>query len=208
MKFGRKKDTNYFELLNSMAECTSRAAEQLDEMLHNYTDVAAKAEAVHGTEHECDNYLHRLVRELNRAFITPIDREDLLQIGSMIDTITDAIEDVANSFEMLSIRKVEKPALDMSELIKAVCTALSKAVKEFEHFRSSKKLSEYVIEVNHLEEQADVLYRSTIKALYNNTHMTVLDVIKWKEIYDYMERIFDACEDVANLLEGTAIKNR
>lgn len=208
MKLGKKKDTNYFSILNAMADCSCRAAAKLDDILHNYTDIAVKAEDVHAIEHEADSLLHELVRELNSAFITPIDREDLLLIGNGIDSITDAIEDVANSFDMFSIEKVESEALAMSMLMVSACTALSKAVKEFEMFRKSKKLSGLIVEVNRLEEQGDKLYRSTLKKLYNNSQMSVLDIIKWKEIYDNMELIFDACEDVADMLESTAIKNR
>jgi hypothetical protein len=208
MKLGKSKEPNYFELLYQMAECSCRAAVQLDEMMHNYTDVARKADIVHNTEHECDDLLHKLVHELNSAFITPIDREDLIAIGNGIDTITDTIEDVANLFDMLSIKRVEKAALDMSELSTSICKALADAVKEFEVFHSSKKLNNLVIEVNRLEEKGDVLHRSTMKALFSNSDTPVLDIMKWKEIYDNLERIYDMCEDVADALEGTAVKNR
>jgi predicted phosphate transport protein (TIGR00153 family) len=208
MLFGKRKETNYFEILNKMAECSHRAAVQLDEMMHNYTDVARKADEIHNTEHEADSLLHDLIRELNIAFITPIDREDLIEIGNGIDSITDSIEDVANLFDMFSINKVEPPALAMSELAKDITKALADAVKEFEQFRSSKKLNKLIIEVNQMEEKGDVLHRSTMKALFSSNHKSDLDKIKWKDIYDNMERIYDMCEDVADALEGLAVKNR
>jgi len=208
MRLGRRKEVNYFAILSSMAECSLKAAAQLDDILKNYTDVTAKANAVHDTEHEGDELLHGLTRELNRAFITPIDREDLLVIGNGIDSITDAIEDVANLFDIFSIKAVEQEVLAMSDLVMSACKALADAVKEFETFRSSKKLSELIIEVNRIEEKGDKLYRSTLKALYSSNRLEVLDIVKWKEIYDNMERILDTCEDVADTLEGLAMKNR
>jgi predicted phosphate transport protein (TIGR00153 family) len=208
MIFGKRKDMNYFKLLSEMADCSCRASVLLDDILRDFNNVPEKAEAVHAIEHEADKLLHKLVRDLNSAFITPIDREDLLQIASAIDSITDSIEDVTNLFDMLSIKKVEEEAFAMGELAMSICTALKEAVNEFELFRSSQKLSQYVIEVNHLEEKGDMLYRSAVKSLYKNAHMSVLDIVKWKEIYDNMERIYDSCEDVADMLEATAIKNR
>lgn len=208
MIFGRKKDVNYFKILSQMAECSQKAATQLDEMLNNYINVEAKAKAIYDIEHEADKLLHSLTRELNRAFVTPIDREDLLAIGNGIDSITDAIEDVANSFDTFSITNVLNEALDMSRIIMATCNTLAQAVKEFELFRSSKKLNKLIIEVNRMEEEGDMLYRSTLKKLYKSNSLSVLDIIKWKEIYDFMERILDTCEDVANLIEGTVLKNR
>ena len=208
MIFGKSKETNYFEILYKMAECSHRAAVQLDEMLHNFTDVAKKADMIHNTEHEADSLLHDLVRILNTAFITPIDREDLIAIGNSIDSITDSIEDVANLFDMFSIEKVESPAYAMSELAKLITKSLVDAVKEFEQFRNSKKLNNLIIEVNRLEEKGDVLHRSTMKALFKNEDKSGLDIVKWKDVYDNMERIYDMCEDVADALEGIAVKNR
>lgn len=208
MKLGKNKEPNYFEILYQMAECSYRAATQLDEMIHNYVDVTRKADIVHNTEHEADNLLHNLVQELNAAFITPIDREDLIAIGNGIDTITDTVEDVANLFDMYTIKRVEREAMDMSEVATSICKALMEAVQEFEVFRSSKKLNNLVIEVNRLEEKGDVLHRSTMKNLFNNPNIPDIDKVKWKDIYDNLERIFDMCEDVADALEGTAVKNR
>ena len=164
MIFGRKKDVNYFKILSQMAECSQKAAAQLDEMLNNYINVEAKAKAIYDIEHEADKLLHSLTHELNRAFVTPIDREDLLAIGNGIDSITDAIEDVANSFDTFSITNVLNEALDMSRIIMATCNTLAQAVKEFELFRSSKKLNKLIIEVNRMEEEGDMLYRSTLKS--------------------------------------------
>ena len=208
MKLGKRKETNYFEILCKMAECSHKAASQLSEMMHNYTNVTKKADEIHATEHEGDTLLHELVRALNIAFITPIDREDLIEIGNYIDSITDSIEDVANLFDMYSIHRVERPALEMAELAKSITQALLDAVKEFEHFRSSKKLNSLVVEVNRMEEKGDVLHRTTMKALFSKGDKSPLDIIKWKDIYDNMERIYDTCEDVADALEGIAIKNR
>ena len=115
---------------------------------------------------------------------------------------------MANLFDMFSIEEVESPALDMSELAKSITKALVDAVEEFEHFRSSKQLNSLIIEVNQMEEKGDVLHRSTMKALFNSEDKSGLDIVKWKDIYDNMERIYDMCEDVEDALEGIAVKNR
>ncbi len=202
-----KQDINYFEVFNRMADCTKLAAEKLLDMLRNYTDVAAKADAVHDVEHSCDGLFHEMRTELNRAFITPIDREDIMQIADGIDSITDAIEDVANLFDMLSISAVLPEAVTMAELIVRATDALAVAVKEFQQYKNSKKLGSLLIEVNHLEEEGDRLHRGVIKALYRNASLDVLTIVKWKEIFDMEESVLDACEDVADMLEGLAIKN-
>ena len=206
MAFG-KKETNYFECFDQAMDIAIIAAEQLNELLTNYTDVSKKAEKIHDTEHKADEVLHRMVENLSRAFITPIDREDILQIGSNIDTIVDNIEDVANMLDMFCVSVIPEPAKVMGSLIIKSCTSLKSAVNEFKNFKKSNKhLTELIIEVNRYEEEADKFYRKTVKELYQN-ESNPIELLKWKEIYDRMEDTLDASEDVANLLEAMAIKN-
>ncbi len=202
-----KKEANYFEMLARMAQCAKRASVQMSEMLEHYDHVAEKAGDVHKTEHECDDILHELVNELARAFITPIDREDLLQIASSLDTITDTIEEVADSFDVMGITVVRPEALAMASLISLGCTAILDAISEFPRFKHSKILPGMLVEVNRIEEEGDRLHRSIIKSLYQNDREPLMEVLKWKEIYDGMEHVLDACEDVADILEGLTVKN-
>jgi predicted phosphate transport protein (TIGR00153 family) len=199
---------NYFEVFNSMAECLKRASTQLLDMVTDFTDIEKKADIVHNTEHEADGLLHDMVYQLNRAFITPIDREDIMALANGIDNIIDAIEDVANLFDMLSIKSILPEAVDFVRLIVKSSDALAIAIKEFQQFKHTKKLNELVIDVNRIEEEGDKLHRGFIKNLYkNNSALTVLEIIKWKEIYDNMEHVLDGCEDIADMLEGLSVKN-
>ncbi|AEC01401.1 DUF47 domain-containing protein [Parasphaerochaeta coccoides] len=205
---GKKKETNYYHLLTDMIGCSVRCAVKLDDLLRNYTDVENAADAIHAIEHEADEKLHDFCYHLNRAFITPIDREDLLQLGSQTDSITDAIEDISLTLDMLSVKTVREDILPISTLMVKACVTLQEAFKEFEHFKTSKNLARHIIDVNHCEESADRLYRSCVKTLYADDNADPLMVIRWKEIYEGMESVMDACEDVADLIEAIAIKNR
>ena len=208
MAITSKKQINYYSILESMADCTNRAAIKLDEMLNDYTAIDAKVDQIHEIEHECDKHLHGMRIALSSAFITPLDPEDLMVIGNSIDSMIDAIEDVAGSFDMFSILRVEENAKEVSGLIVSSAAAVVNAMHEFSDFKRSKKLSDYIIEINHLEEQGDAFYRRTIKSLYKNKDMTPIEVTKWKQIYDLMELVLNCSEDVADMVEGLAIKNR
>lgn len=203
----KKAEFNYFEQLTNMVRCSLRAAQKLHDLMQDFTHITEKADAIHDIEHEGDGMLHDLVHALNTSFVTPIDREDLLSIGSGVDTITDLIEDVANLFDMLSIDTMQPEAKAMAQMIVRCCEALVVVTGEFHLFKQSKKLTGMVIDVNHLEEEGDRLHRRVIKQLYANKSMDTLDIIKWKELYDAMEEVLDACEDVADTLEGLAVKN-
>ena len=201
-----KKEYNYFEQFVVQMSLCKKAAKQLAEMLADYRDVFAKANAIHDTEHEADMVLHGISRELNSSFITPIDREDIINLAMQTDDIADSIEDVANLFDMLCIADVRPEAADLANLINKSCGKLYEAVEEFAHFKVSKKLNDMIIEVNRVEEEGDKLHRGAIKRMYQNEKDPIV-IMKWKEIFDSMEKVLDDCEDVADLLDGLAIKN-
>ncbi len=201
-----KKELDYFECFSNMSGASVRAAEKLVDLITDYRDVAAKADAIHTIEHESDELLHEMVVSLNKAFITPIDREDILTVADKIDSITDAIEDVANLFDMLSVTDMRPAAKELARVVLACCKSLHEQVLEFKSFKRSKKLNELGIEVNRLEGEGDGLHRAIIKELYLSGE-DVLLILKWRDIYDTMEVVLDMCEDAADLLSGLAIKN-
>ena len=200
------KNYNYFDKFVGQMSLCKKAAQQLMDMIENYSDVSVKAEAIHATEHEGDELLHEILSELNRSFITPIDREDIVSLIHELDDITDSVEDVANLFDMFSITQVKPEALEMAKLILAGCETLYDAVAEFAHFKNSKKISDLIIRVNKAEEDGDRMYRGVIKAMYQKEKDPIA-IMKWKEIYDAMENVLDDCEDVADLIDGLIIKN-
>lgn len=207
MALGKKNEINYYECFDQISDLSIKAAKQLEDLMDNYTNVLQKASKIHDLEHEADEIIHKMVAELSRAFITPIDREDILQIVSNLDDIVDYIEDIANMLDMFSIRRIPEPAKVMTSLIVKSCLTLEKAVNEFKNFKKSgKHLTELIIKVNHYEEEGDKFYRKTVKELYLKESDPV-ELMKWKEIYDKMEDTLDACEEVADLLEAMSIKN-
>jgi predicted phosphate transport protein (TIGR00153 family) len=200
------KKYNYFDQFVQQMSLCKKAAQQLMKMLENYTEVSRQANEIHDTEHAADDLVHQILNELNRSFITPIDREDIVGLVNELDDITDSIEDAANLFDMLSISEIKPEALEMAKLILVGCETLYDAVAEFAHFKTSSKLRELTMLVNKAEEDGDRKHRSFIKAMYL-TETDPINLMKWKEIFDMMEKILDDCEDVADLLDGIIIKN-
>lgn len=185
---------------------TCRAAELLKDLIDHYTDVEEKIAAIEKIEHKCDADVHNILKQLNRAFITPIDREDIFVIAKEMDNITDNIESTAHRFKLFNIHTVTPVAMAMSDLIISSTQELNIIFQEFRHMKTSKVLHEKIIEVNRLENQADDVYRDAIQSLFLN-ETNPIELIKWKELYEYMEKSIDSCEDVANIIEGVVTKN-
>ncbi len=203
----KKMEINYYDVLVAAAEYTYQTAVRLNELLNDYTDVHAKAEGIHDLEHAADHECHRLCEALNIAFITPIDREDIYNLIKSIDDITDLMEDVSNRFDMFNIQAVRPQALNLGKLMEKAAGQILDLVRAFKNHKKNKnQIHELVMAINTLEEDGDRLYREYIKQLFTQ-EKDVLEIIKWKDVFDDMENVLDACEDVANIVEAVIMKN-
>ncbi|MDR0357723.1 MAG: DUF47 family protein, partial [Clostridiales Family XIII bacterium] len=146
-------------------------------------------------------------KKLAKEFITPIEREDIMQMSESIDTVTDKIEDVLLRLYMFNIPEIREDALRIADVIVKCATALKDALEEFHNFRKSKTIQEKIIEVNHLEEEGDRLYTDAVRNVFTDSSLPPLIVSSWDNVFHYMEDVCDACEDVADVIEGVMMKN-
>ncbi len=204
----KKGDRYYFENFVMCADCSYRAAQLLGETLKGYSreTLAERRKQIHEIEHEADMKKHELMAMLNKAFITPIEREDILSLAQNLDDITDTIEDVFLRIYICNPEKIKDTALKMADLVISGCDALKTALTEFPEFRKSTKLKEYLIRINDLEEEGDNLYIDGMRELHTGNEAAI-DVIAWRDIYSYLERCMDACEHVADVMETVIMKN-
>ncbi len=203
----RKKEVNYFDILITASNYSNQTACEMNNLLNNFVNVGEKAAAIHDLEHAADYECHCMFDALNTAFITPIDREDLYDLIKSIDDITDLIEDVANRLHMFNVTKIRPEAFKFGALMETSTKMLYELLQSFKtHKRSQKQIHEMVKDINTLEEQGDQLYRDVIRDLFLN-EKDVLEIIKWKDIYDDMENVLDACEDVADIIQGVVMKH-
>jgi uncharacterized protein len=200
------KETIFFSMFLYTAKLISTTAEMLQDLMVNYVNVNEKIKAIEEKEHECDISVHNILKQLNRSFITPIDREDIHLIAKELDNITDAIEATAHRFMMLNVKSIRPDAIDFAKLIVKCTKELEIVMRELANMKKSKILNEKIIEVNRIENEGDEIFRSTITNLYVK-ETDPLEVIKWKEIYELLENTLDACEDVANIVEGVVMKH-
>lgn len=204
----RGQANNYFEMMVELVGFSGQAARMLEDVLAHYEagKLMGCMEDMHRIEHTADEAKHELMRKLAREFITPIEREDIMQLTQAIDDVTDAIEDVLINLYMFNVLSVRQEALAFSELVAKCVASLDGAMREFHNFKKSATLQEKIIEVNRLEEEGDRLYTATIRALYVSDHNPV-SVMAWNKIYDCLENCCDLCEDIADLVEGVMMKN-
>lgn len=203
-----KKDFDYYQKFVELVEYNCRAADLLCEIVYNYDLKKAQAmlKSMHDVEHEADMQKHTLVNKLIKEFITPIDREDIINLSQEIDDVTDNIEDVLIKIYMYNIKTIKKGALDFTDIIKRCCEALRKTFIEFHNFSRSKTIKGLIIEVNDLEEEGDKLFVESMNELFASDADAVEKLV-WKSIFENLEKCCDSCEHVANIVETTIMKN-
>lgn len=203
-----KQDKFYFDNLVQAADSSCKAAEFLVQCLTDYdhADIAAMLTEMHRYENEGDTKKHEMSAALAKAFVTPVDREDLALISSNIDDVTDSIEDVLQRFYMNRIAFVLPDAVEFSQNILVACNYMKEMLSEFVNFKKPAKLHELIIKLNDVEEECDKLYLQAKFNIMDNCN-EVLDILSWREIFDRMERCADACEHVGDCVDTVVMKN-
>ena len=203
-----KNDLMYFETLIAAAECSCKAAEYLCSCLSNYdlTNLKSMLVTMHDCEYAGDIKKHEMTNALAKAFVTPVDREDLDLVMQNIDDVTDTIEEVLQLFYMYQIKEIFPEAKVFTEKILESCKLMKQMLCEFVNFKHPKKLHQMIVEVNNQEEECDVLYMDAILHLNSQT-TNPLEIISWRDIYNHMESCVDACEHVGDCVDLVVMKN-
>jgi uncharacterized protein len=172
-------------------------------MLRSYPDNADLARDILICEQEGDRITHDIIRRLNEMFVTPIDREDIYGLASALDDIVDYTEEVA---DYLGLYKIEAPFEQAQRLAHVLLQCTRQLADAMPRLRNFDDMSHYTVEVNRLENDGDRITREAMAALFDDG-IDPMVVIRWKDIYERLENAIDACETVANIIEGIVIKN-
>ena len=204
----RKKQYNYFNTMELLSENAHLAAEHLETIFENYKpeELIENSEVIHQLEKKNDLLVDELTNQLYDAFITPIDREDILIISECLDDIIDGINSMTYLLENLVVTTIRPETQTFSAFVSRAAKGVHLAMIEFPKFKNSKKLKQLILEVNEIESEGDLLYSRLKKQLFSE-EKDLLEIIKWKEIYDCFESIINDTERVVDIIDGMIIKN-
>ena len=194
----------FFDLFEKQAALTRQGAKQLHQLIYDFSDARAKAAAIKATEHEADLVTHEIMRNLNMNFITPIDREDIHALATRLDDVLDTIEACAERLVVYRISEPTSSCCAFADTIVSTVDRMADAVRTLR--REHEAFHEHAVEVNRLENVADVLLRDSLAALFQDTP-NAIEILKWKEIYELLEIVTDRCEDVVNVIEVIILKS-
>ena len=203
-----KGDKFYFENFCQCAALSKKAADYLVNCLENYDPdkIETMLAEMHDIEHSADIKRHEMGDALAKAFVTPVDREDLDMLSHNLDNVTDKIEDVVQRLYVNNITKINPAAIVFAKQIVKACEYLCDIMDEFENFKKSKKIKTLIIKLNDVEEECDKLYLASMRELTLQS-TDVLEIISLRDIFNSLEACSDACEHASECVGSVIMKN-
>lgn len=201
------KDRIFYSLFESVADTVNKMANSLQEMVYEPDEDkrAGILGQIENMEHKNDDLTHTIYTELGRNFITPFDREDVHQLATALDDIADYIYASAKKINFYKINPNDTGIHKMTEMIMQGSIEVKKAVYGLRDMKNLREMTEALVKVNRIENQADDVFDMSIEMLFN-TENDFKEVIKKREIYQVLEIATDKCEDAANVIESIIIK--
>ncbi len=203
----KPRDDKFFKYFNDLADAICEASLILKSFVENRSDSTTNLDKINEVEERGDRILSEVMKRINNSFITPFDREDILLLSRELNNVVDHIQ---GTMEKIVIYKVGQPkegyVLKLVQVLEEASQEIKNAVDKLPDVRNkSNEIINSCEKIRSFEHEGDYLYRAGIALLFENTQ-NVIDIIKWKEIYEHLETTLDYCENVSNILKGVAIK--
>ena len=200
------KEESFFRLFERAARNADDAAGAFVEMLDRYDDLEERAKRIKDLEHVGDQVTHETIEQLNRTFITPIDREDIHELICRLDDIVDLIDTAAHRMVLYRIVKPTEDARRLAACLRHATTVISEAIPLLRDMKNGKKIREVVVAIHTQENEADGIFSHALATLFASEE-DAREILKWKDVYQEIESATDRCEDVANVLDTIVLKN-
>ncbi len=206
MFFFKPRENRFFELFSASTRLVRQGAYNLLDVMRDYSDIEQKMKYILEVEHEADETNDAIMDLLNQTFITPLDREDIYLLATMLDGVVDFLQ---GTIERIVLYRTGKPSPGTAEMARLLADCTDELVKGFDLLKNIKgnrdKILDHTRKIVVLENEGDRLYRQEIAHLFN-TCPDPVQIIKWKEVLEHLEGSLDHCEKIADLLRGVVMK--
>jgi hypothetical protein len=199
------QEKHFFDMLEEQADIVLQGAEALLDMVKNFDHVLEKRDKIKDIEHKGDEVVHQVAEALTRTFVTPIDQEDMSKLTSRMDDILDYIEAASHRIWSYEIKAIPPDMVKLTEVILSSSKEVNHAVKDLRNFKGKNEIVKHCIEINRLENTGDDITHVAVAGLFKK--YDAVDIIKLKEIYEYLEEATDKCEDAADVIKDIFMKN-
>jgi uncharacterized protein len=199
------QEKHFFDMFEQQADIVVEGANALMDMVTHFDHVSEKRDKIKEIEHKGDDMVHEIAEALNKTFVTPMDQEDISKLASRLDDILDYIEAASHRIWSYEIKTIPPEMVKLTEVIVRSTAEVNHAVKDLRSFKQKTEIAKHCIEVNRLENMGDDITHTAVAGLFKKHD--AIDIIKLKEIYEYLEEATDKCEDAADVIKDVFMKN-
>jgi len=200
------KSTNFFDYFEKHIDLVIQAAEVLQTLVSSDTDFVDSAKKIKDLEHQADELTRQCVKELHTTFITPFQRHDIHRLISSMDDVIDFAEETSQRIITYRIQTMNPEAAEFANILVLATKELGKVIVQLRNLKKIGLVQHSLKEVHRLETEGDEVYLRAVGRLFEQEGDIRL-IIKWKGIYENLEEAIDACQDVANIIEGVILES-
>lgn len=200
-----RPDPRYFDFFERHAALVTVAAKEFLDLASTGTNFAGRARRIKEIEHEADVITHHCVEALHRGKALPLRRDDIYRLITRMDDIVDHIEAAAERIALYELTTMTPECRDLAGVLLRASEEIALALQGLRYVRGARAVLDRCVEVNRLENEGDAILRAAVAKLFRGEKDPIV-IIKWKEIYEFLETATDRCEDVANIIEGVILE--
>ena len=198
------RTSEFYDLFTRAGTNALDAARRAETRFREYPNSSVSQADVKAVETAGDSITHDLVQLLNTQYVTPFEREDIYALATALDDVVDHIEEASGLLELYGLESTTRQAMEQCRIIVSAVEQLSSAL---DRLKGRRGIQEALVEVKRMEDEGDRVVRDAIAALFHDSRIDPLLVIRWKDIYEALEDALDACETAANVLGNIVVKN-
>lgn len=204
----KPRELVFFDLLGASAANVLEAAKLFDREVRNEgtTDWVEFRRKMKDLEHKGDEITHEIIERLDKTFVTPIEREDILTLAHALDDVLDDMDAIADRIVLYNVVTMRAPFKEIVSLSVSGCEQLVWLVNSLRNMSDPEDIRKHIRKVNQLENQVDALYHSALSGLFTNI-TDAIELIKWKELLDTLEAAVDRIDHAAKVVGSTVMKN-
>jgi uncharacterized protein len=199
------REEKFFDMFDEASLLLNGAADKFLALVTQFDRLVERSNEIKQDEHACDRIVERIIKALDRTFITPLDREDIHTLATRLDDILDNMEETAHRFASFRISKPTPAAEAMARIVHECCGHLVEALRLCRTMKDIDGLQTHLREISRLENEADSIYRESDSALFADPP-DILLLIKWRELYGWLEETVDSCKTLAMIVSEIVIK--
>ncbi len=200
------KDNRFFGFFERHVALMVMAAREFQSLAQTGENIASRARRIKELEHETDVITHQCVEALHRTRRPPLPRDDVYRLITKMDDVVDFIEAASERITLYDLREMTPACRELADILVKATEEIVSALEGLRVVKGSRQVLEHCIEINRLENEGDTILRTAVANLFRNERDPI-QIIKWKEIYEFLETATDRCEDVANIIEGVTLEN-